>query len=321
MIRMKRFLIYILPIYLLLMVGCSDEKFPSINHHQSFVASMNILEPSMTFYDDLGDEIAEWKFEKSYTGALLIPHDRVLLYGKQLPEADIYELSSGKHLATIDTGLGITNSYYDEESKLIFMTNSETNTVTSYNQHGEKFGECQLGEYPMSMDSYNGLLYVVNYKDTKLSVVNIDTMTLQNEWSIEKSSNGILVLPEEGELWIGGHGEGSKPNQTVDVHQLKTGELIDQINVSIMPVEFARNGQEIYIINHGANELYVTNSDGETLWANEVGANPFAVASFQEKIVVAGFDDNKLYFIDRKEIRKTVDTGNGPFQLLVREVK
>ncbi len=188
----KRVLFFILILCMTFLVGCSEEKFTPINHHQSFVASMNILEPSMTFYDETGDKIADWQFEKAYTGALLIPHDRVLLYGHRLTEADIYELSSGKHLSTIDTGLGTTNAYYDPDSSKVFMTNSETNSVTSYDHQGRKLGECLLGDYPMSMASNDGLLYVINYKDTKLSIINIDTMLLEDEWTIESSSNGIL---------------------------------------------------------------------------------------------------------------------------------
>lgn len=281
---------------------------------------MNILEPSMTFYDQSGDEIAEWQFEKGYTGALLIPNDRVLLYGHQLTEADIYELSTGKYLKSINTGLGTTNAHFDYEQKKIFITNSETDSVTSFDHLGRKLGECQLTDYPMSMASFNGLLYVINYKDTLLSVVNMDTMLLHDEWTIEGSSNGILIVPETNTVWLGGHGEGNKPNQTVDVYDLESGELKNHLDVSIMPVGFSRTEEEIYIINHGANELYATTLEGETLWYKEIGANPFAVATFQDYVVVAGYDDHKLYFLHDQEIIKTIDTGSGPFQLLVREV-
>ncbi len=130
----------------------------------------------------------------------------------------------------------------------------------------------------------------------------------------------FLIIPEKNVVWVGGHGEGDKTNQTVDVLDLKSGKLLHQIEMSIMPVGFSRNDQEVYIINHGSNELYATNLDGETLWNIEIGANPFAVASFFENIVVAGFDDHKIYFLRNNKIIKTIDTGSGPFQLLVREV-
>ena len=51
----------------------------------------------------------------------------------------------------------------------------------------------------------------------------------------------------------------------------------------------------------------------------EVSANPFAVAYFNDYIVVAGYDDQTLYFIQQGQVMKQVQTGKGPFQLLVRE--
>ena len=68
-------------------------------------------------------------------------------------------------------------------------------------------------------------LYVINYKDTILSVVSIQNLQLVDEWEIAKSSHGILVLPEENRIWIGGHGEGSSSNQTIDLYNLTTGDV------------------------------------------------------------------------------------------------
>ncbi|MFP3917261.1 YncE family protein [Lysinibacillus telephonicus] len=310
-------------IFLLLITviaGCRDEKFSSINHHQSFVASVSILEPSVTFYNPLGEEIAVWNFNKAYTGAALIQQDRILLYGHQLDEADIYELSSGKELQTIKTGIGTTNVYYEEKEKKIFIANSERNSVTSYDDKGNKLNELELRNYPMSMASYNGKLYVVNYKDTLLSVVNMENLKLEAEWPIAKSSNGVLIIPEENTIWIGGHGEGSRPNQSIDVLDLQTGNLVDKIKVSMMPIGFSRNEDVVYIVNHGANELYAMDLKGNTLWKTEVGANPFSVAIIEDEVVVAGYDDHKLYFLKNGQITKEIYTNKGPFQLLVREV-
>lgn len=303
-----------------MMQGCNDERFSSINPHQSFVASVNILEPSIDFFDSKGERIATWKFEKAYTGAALIPFDRIVLYGHQLDEVDIYELSSGKLIQSIKTGIGTTNAYYDQEEKMLFIANSKKNTVASYDEHGEKQGEIRLQDYPMSMDSYKGKLYIINYKAPALSVVDIKTMKLLDEWAIDKSSSGMQIVEETGTIWIGGHGEGSRPNQKVKVLDLKTGELLQEIQVSHMPVGFARNEEAIFITNHGSNELYACDVNGNVLWSKEVGANPFSVAAFKDMIIVAGYDDNRVYFLKDGEIEQSISTGSGPFQLLVREV-
>lgn len=314
-LMMKYKMVYII-VFVLLLVGCTNERFQSINTHQSFVASMNIVEPSLTFYNREGELIADWTFEKAYTGAILLQQDRVLLYGHQLAEADIYELSSGKKLDTLDTGIGTTNAYYAENEQLIFLTNSRTNKLMRYNLYGEPDGELALRNYPMSMIAHKGLLYIVNYKDTSLSVVSMQDLALQAEWPIEKSSHGLAIIDDT--LLIGGHGEGMRPNETVKLLDLASGEVLSTWSMPLMPIGFAQSENELAIVSHGSNMLYVAEPTGKIKWQLEIGANPFAVAYFNEHVVVAGYDDHTLYFIQQGQIDQTIPVDRGPFQLLVR---
>ncbi|MEO4054558.1 YncE family protein [Solibacillus sp. CAU 1738] len=307
----------ILIVCVCLLTGCKDERFTSINEHQAFVASMNILAPSLTFYDKKGDLLATWSFDKAYTGATLIQHDRILLYGNQLKEADLYEISSGKKLATFETGSGTTNAYYASEEQMFFLTNSRTNSVISFDIHGNFVNELSLRNYPMSMVAQNGLLYVVNYKDTILSVISIADLELQAEWPIAKLSHGLVIVNDT--LWLGGHGEGSNPNQTVDVLDLSTGQKIKEIETPLMPIGFAQSKDEIAVVSHGENELYVMDEHGHIKWHSEIGANPFAVTYFNNQIIVAGYDDQTLYVLEDGKIVQEIATEKGPFQLLVRE--
>ncbi|MED3661043.1 YncE family protein [Ureibacillus sp. FSL K6-8385] len=317
---MKKWVAFLFLCTIWILHGCNDEEFQQINQHQSFVASVNILEPSVDFFDSDGERIATWKFEKAYTGAALIPYDRLVLYGHQLDEVDIYELSTGKLIQSIETGTGTTNVHYDKKEKLLFVANSESNTVASFNEQGEKQGEIRLKDYPMSMDSHDGKLYVVNYKAPVLSVVDIKSMSLVDEWNIDKSSSGLLIVKETNTLWVGGHGSGSRPNQKVKVLDLDNGQVIQEIQASQMPVGFSKKGDIIYVTNHGSNELFAFDLNGKMLWRKEVGANPFAVAVFKDNVIVAGFDDNQIYILENGEIKRKISTQSGPFQLLVREV-
>lgn len=304
---------------LIFVSGCNGKHFDAIDYHQSFVASLNIQEPSIQFFNKEGGEIANWPLEKAYTGGVLVQQDTLLLYGHQLKTADLYEISSGKLIAEIETGEGTTNGIYASEQKKIFLTNSKSNAITSYDVYGKEIGEQKLGNYPMSMEVNGSLLYVVNYKDTKLSIVNIEDLSIQDEWEIERSSHGMAILPEMNTLWLGGHGEGSHPNQTVDVLDLTTGEKIEEINMPLMPIGFYKTKDDILVISHGENILYIADETGDIKWQKEIAANPFAVAEFQDQIIVAGYDDHKLYFIDEQQVTKEIAVGKGPFQLLVRE--
>ena len=316
---MKKIQKSIVILVLLLLVGCNDKRFMKVEQQQPFIASVNILEPSLTFFDEFGDQLANWSLEKAYTGAILVGVDSVLLFGHQLTQADLYELSSGQLVRSIDTGVGVTNAYYDEVSQFIFMTNGKTNELTSYTAKGIFQHKEKLGNYPMSMAAANNQLYIVNYKDTILSIVDTKTLELVDEWPISTSSQGLLILQEMNELWIGGHGKGSKPNETVQVYDLTSGKLKTELVMPLMPVAFSQKNDEVAVTSHGSNAIYVSALDGTPKWQQEVGANPFAIAYFCDQLVVAGYDDETLYFLKDHQIQKQVKTGKGPFQLLVRE--
>lgn len=313
--------IWLLAIAALLLVisGCNNEHFVGVDSNQSFIASLNIQEPSLQFFEADGKEIANWPLKRAYTGAVLVGRDMMLLYGHQLETADLYKISSGEKLLEIESGIGTTNGIYSVVKEQIFLTNSKTNTVASYDTNGNKLNEQKLGNYPMSMITDDTKLYVVNYKDTKLSVLSIDDLSVMDEWEIENSSHGMAILPKQQKLWLGGHGEGNRPNQTVDIYDLATGKRMEEINMPLMPVGFYQTDDEILVVSHGENILYVADDDGTIKWQKEIAANPFAVAAFKDKIIVAGYDDQKLYFIDKQQVVKDISVGKGPFQLFVRE--
>ncbi|MGE6515122.1 YncE family protein [Lysinibacillus sphaericus] len=303
------------------LAGCSEKSFEPIERERNFIASLNIQEPSLDFIDEHGNVIATWSFDKAYSGALLLGDDRVLLYGHQLDKIDVYTLSTGKKLYSKKVNIGTTSVYYAKNVNQFFIANSKMNTVTSFDEEGNELASQQLGNYPMSMASYKDQLYVINYKDTKLSVLAIEDLSVKQEWPIEKSSHGIAILEETNELWIGGHGEGSKPNSSVKRYDLTTGAVRGVIEMPLMPVGLTKTEDNVLVVSHGHNELYVTDFHGNVEWHQEVGANPFVVNQFNDYIVVAGYDDHTLYFIKEGQVQKTVDVGKGAFQLLVREEK
>ncbi|MCT1571228.1 YncE family protein [Lysinibacillus capsici] len=320
MIKLKKWAFFIFSLLQIIwLAGCAEKSYEPIERERSFIASLNIQEPSLDFIDEDGNMLATWLFDKAYSGAILLGDDQVLLYGHQLNNIDVYTISTGEKLYSKKVEIGTTNVYYDDNIKQFFITNSKTNTVTSFDQEGNQLASQQLGNYPMSMTSYRDKLYVINFKDTKLSVLNMKDLKIEQEWPIQKSAHGIVVLEEKHELWVGGHGEGSKPNSSVKKYDLTTGQLHGEIDMPLMPVGIKKTKDAILVVSHGHNELYVADFDGHIKWQQEVGANPFVVDQFKDYIVVAGYDDHTLYFIKDGQKEKTVDVGKGAFQLLVRE--
>lgn len=319
---LKRIAFFILSLLLVVwLAGCKDLSFKPIKSKQNFIASLNIQEPSLDFIDEQGKVIATWLFDKAYTGAVLLGDNRILLFGHQLDKIDVYTLSTGEKLYSKKVKMGTTNVYYSENDKQFFITNSTTNTVTSFDEKGNELASQQLGNYPMSMVAFKEKLYIINFKDTKLSILNIKNLKVEQEWVIPKSAHGLVIVEETNELWVGGHGDGSKPNSSVKRYDLATGELHGEIEMPLMPVGLTKTKDSVLVISHGHNELYVADFNGKVKWQLEVGANPFVVNQFKDYIVVAGYDDHTLYFIKNGHVEKTVDVGKGAFQLLVREEK
>ncbi|MGX9135863.1 YncE family protein [Rummeliibacillus sp. JY-2-4R] len=315
--RWHKFALLLFLTIIVILSGCGKPTYSSIPKDQDFIASVNIQAPSISFIDEKGKVFTTWNLKEGYTGATLIDKDQILLYGFQLKKASVYSLTTGKLVYSIDTEEGITNAIYDAVHNLIYLANGKANRVVAYNNHGNKVTEQKVGNYPMSMLIHDGQLYVVNYKDTKLSILQTKSLTPIKNWTISKSSNGMIVVKDK-ELWLGGHGEGIKPNSTIDVMNLKTGEKESHVKLPMMPVGFAKSNHLIYVISHGESTLSEVTFDGKVKRQLEVGANPFSVNIFKEYVVVAGYDDHHVYFLQNGKIAKTINVGKGPFQLLVR---
>lgn len=300
-----------------LLAACNHTTYKPIDDEKSFIASVNIDEPSIDFIDEKGKQLAVWPLSESYSGATLIGDDRILLYGHHLDHADIVQLSTGKQLTTLETGEGATNAIYDAHTKLVYIANSWTNEVTAYDKEGTLQATRHTGTYPMSMLVHDGQLFVVNFKETTLSVLDATTLKKRDTWDIPKSSNGLVVVGDE--LWIGGHGSGSKPNDIVERRHLQTGKTLAKLKLPLMPIAFLKHDDYVYALSHGENVLHQLNDRGKDVAQVDVASNPFAIASFADKLIVTGYDDHKLYWIDEMNVTKSQDVGEGPFQLLVRE--
>lgn len=308
-------------LYILLLLcfigGCSEVNYPAIPSDTNFVASLNILGGSIDFISEEAKILESWELEEAYTGFTLVTDDLLLVYGYTVEKAALIELTTGKQIASIDVGEGTTYAYgYD---KKIYIANGQDNTVSLYNTDGKKLQEQSTGNYPMAMISDGSHVFVVNFKDEFLSVLSMELEQV-DEWTIPTSSHGLLIQAKE--LWVGGHGAGSSPNSSIKRINIETGELIGEIKAPLMPIHMAKaiNGH-IFAVSHGNSKVYEISETGEVLNSMRAGANPFWISSFGDSMVLAGYDDHQIYFIQSDKITKKLQVGKGPFQLIVREVE
>lgn len=314
---MKRRLVVFLVICAMFITGCQAKKYTAIPKKEDFIASVNILQPSIDFINKSGDLITTWSLDESYTGAVLVGKDRILLYGNQLEHADLVTLSTGELQQKIAVERGATFAYYDNATQQFFIANGEYNTVTAYDEKGNKKKEKVVGLYPMAMSANDDKLYIINFKDKYLSVLHTDTLEEINRIEIPKFSHGLDFI--NGEIWIGGHGAGEQPNTKVQRINVDTGKIKGSLELPSMPIAFTNLNGEEYVLSHGENTLSELDEKYKIAWKTEIGANPFAVNSFHSAVIVGGYDDRTLYWLENHKIVHKIKVGKGPFQILVRE--
>lgn len=312
---MKKWLLTMLTASSFALSACSAAQYAGVPSEQPFVATLNQLEPSLTFFNEQFEQLTTWSFDERYEGAVLIDDDTMALYGTTLPFIALYNVTTGQLQSRIDVAEGTTNVLYDEARDHLYVSNKETNRVHAYTKDGKALQQINVGNYPMSMQLAHNTLYVLNFKSDYLSVVDVETFTETAQWAVPASSNGLLINGDE--LWIGGHGEHTS-NEQVRILNRHTGEVVKMVSAPQMPVALAQSDDEISVISHGSNALHRFTKQGEKIAEVEIGANPFSVSYFQQAVITAGYDDNTLYVIDEQQI-EAYETGDGPFQLVIRE--
>lgn len=314
---MKKIFLFLLVSSIISLYACSDKTYEPIGVDESFVASVNIIDQSIQFFNNEKQQRAHWQFDKAITGAVLIADEVIAVYGHQLTTINLIELATGEVINKIDVPIGTTNMYFDSYNENIYITNNKTNELSIYSKDGQFVQSIRVKNYPMSMIANAHYIYVINYKDTFLSVINKNTYKIEHEWEIPKSSHGVYIF--EDELWIGGHGEGKEANKDVNIYNLHTGNLQSALELPIMPIGVAQLQHTYVVVSHGNSMVHALNDEHQIVWEKQIGANPFAIATFEQEFVIAGYDDHSLYFVSQDgTITKTLDVGKGPFQLIVR---
>lgn len=302
----------------LLLTGCMSEKYAEIPDDMKFVATFNQLDRSITFFNENFEVMTTWSLEEKYSGATLIGNDAIALFGPTVDIITIYQLSTGEEVTKIKDAMGTTNVIYDDKRKWIYVANKEHNTISKFDLEGNYKAETMVGNYPLTMEIVKDRLYVLNFKSDYLSVVDLNSFEESEQWEVPSSSNGLIINSKHQEIWVGGHGEHTSNTEVLVISSLN-GEITKRLPAPEMPIALAQSKNLISVISHGSNMLYQFSNDGKKVNEIEVGANPFTIVNFKNFIITAGYDDNTMYVINKNGEIQSYATGNGPFQLVVRE--
>lgn len=318
-------LIYIIAAttFTVLLSACSFESFEPIRKDSSIISTINIKEMTISFYDmEKGEKLPDWDVDRPYIGGLILPDkDTILLYGKALNTADLYSLSKGKKIESWKTGEGIVNALLVMDGTQIAFADQVRDSVRFFDIGGTEVDEVRVENEPLTLLEAEKKLYAISYNQEMLSIVDLKNKERLPGFEIHPAAAGALMYREKDELWIGGHGKGTEVEELIHIYDLNDGRLIKEISAPVMPVDFTKDEDDIFVLSHGSNMLYKLAEDGTKKGSLKVGANPFEIDFFANKLIVAGYDSNEVYIIDPESlsIEKTLEVGNGPFQIVTRE--
>ncbi|MBO9128474.1 YncE family protein [Bacillus sp. 165] len=310
-------------IILIVLSGCTGDRYSTIPSNEDIIVTTNIKDGSVSFIQEKNNElIATWQLKKAIMGSLLLDNDTLIVYGKQLSKVYLYSLNKGKQIGSWNTGEGVANAILSSDKKNVILANQDTNEVHIYSLKGEKEKTISVDKGPLTMLEDKGILYVVNFNDTTVSVIDLQKRKVIHAIPVPASSTGAIVNLQTNELLLGGHGNGDTINSKVFVYSLATGKEVHTIEASSMPINFTADSDHVYVLSHGSNMLRkLDSSTYQEEGAVEVGSNPFSVFAYKKQIYVGSYDSNEVYVVDTDSMKviKKIVVGKGPFHIIERK--
>jgi YVTN family beta-propeller protein len=321
--EMRRVCLFLLILGMFLVYGCEKETFPAVPKRAQILASVNVKEESVAFFDaKTGAALAKWKVNKPIQGAALLYDQRtLLLYGNELDRVYLYDIHTGKEAQEWQTGKGIVRALASNKGDAVFLADERQNAIRIFKENGQEAGKIAVGDKPLTLlqNDAGTLLYVIDFRSTKAYIVQVDKRRVIRTFSVPEFAVSGLLREKEGELWVGGHGNGSTVETNIHIYSASTGAFVKTVKAPVMPIDFAETKEGIYALSHGSSTLWKWDNSGKLQSSVIAGANPFAMIGENGRLYIASYDSDEIYVVDERTM-KVIDrwkTGKGPFQLLI----
>lgn len=323
MSKIRWMIVFVIP---LLLTSCQLKQYEKIDSKTSQVIVVNLLENSLSFYEEeTRSEVAKWIMPYTFTGATLLPDRKtILLYGKHLKRIYLYDVTTGREVGRWKTGEGIVNVQISNDHSRLYLANQQNDTIQVRTLAGKMVKEIRVGDGPLTILEYSQReeLYIINFHNPLISVINSDTLEVKKEIQSKPASVGAVLIEMLGELWTGGHGPGLEAENAVTIYSIDTGEIKQEVKAPIMPVDLEKYGDYVYVVSHGSNQLRKIHMNTKKVVATiEVGANPFEISIINNLIYCASYDSNEIIVVDpiSMKIVGSMKAGKGPFQILYKK--
>jgi DNA-binding beta-propeller fold protein YncE len=321
---MKKNIIVLILLCILLM-GCNKDRISTPPSLKEQLIVSHIKESKISFVNLKNNEITTNDLDYRITAMQKLDKNKAIFSGENEDYLYSIDLIDGKLKKLFKVGQGVKDLLYLPEHNLLIFANSINNSIGFLALNNKKIlAEVSVGNLPISM-AYNSkkeILYVLNAKDSTISVIDIDSKKELNKFSIVERPNGIFF---DGQyVWVGGHGSYGTLNKDVYVYDPESGEEIDRVEVGLMPVDFYgdRLSPYFYVICHGSSDVFQINKEDRTVKGKiKVGSNPYDIIGDKENIYVSSIDGNSLSVIEKStfKLEKNIGLDNGPYLMVLGE--
>ena len=209
----------------------------------------------------------------------------------------VISIISNKVMGSIKVGKGFYGIAYDLENKRIYVTNPSDNTVsvidTTTNQVVDtnpntpaQIDPIKVGHEPnyIAYDLVNGSMYVTNFDDNTVSVINTTTYKV-----VDTNPNTPSVI------------------DPIKVGNKPVGIAYDSVNKRMYVSNYYEN--TVSVINTTTNKVIDTNPNTPQIDPIRVGDGPFDIAhdTVNKRMYVTNFGDDSVSVIDTTT-NKVIDT-------------
>ena len=233
--------------------------------------------------------------------------DTAFITNQESNMLDIIDLTQKKNIRQIKVGEKPAGIAIDKINKIVFVSNPESNNISKINLEKNTHDFFFAGNSPMSLYYAHSskLLYVTNWYENKISVINTLNNKLIKTIDVGKSPAGIFVAEHLKRIFVA-----NKDDNTVSVIDTDKFKILKNIHVGKSPYGVFSSLKTEYIFITNVQSDSVTLINKKTLKVEKeikVGKWPYQIVYNKRKknIYVTNQRDNSISIIDLKDKKVT----------------
>ena len=203
-------------------------------------------------------------------------------------------------------GLGPTQLFYDDENKQLYVSNTNSHTVSVIKARSNfiKFNLITgSNPYGIMHDKIKDHIYVTNLNSNDTYIFDDDTYNLITKVSVGKTPTSIISLNDYIYVTNFDNNTISMVNYTnniSDVTNIKVGK--NPVDIIVVPgLTSQKSDDRIYVVNKGSNNIYIINPLSHRVLDNiVVGGQPFTIDynPNDQKLYIANQGSKSISIID-----------------------